>query len=57
MFEEDHAPVTLSGIYQQAGSRRWTVELARERSRLFTRFLPLQNHNVIIIERERSYPE
>ena len=44
MFEEDHAPVTLSEIYHQAASCQRTVELARERSRIFETFLPLENH-------------
>ena len=49
MFEEDHAPVTLSEIYQQAASCQRTVELAQERSRLFEQFLPLENYTDIII--------
>lgn len=49
MFEEDHAPVTLSEIYHQAASCQRTVELAEERSRIFERFLPLENYSDIII--------
>ena len=41
MFEEDHAPVTLSEIYQQASSCQRTVELAQESSRRFEPFTSL----------------
>ncbi len=53
MYEEDHEPltlnVTLSEIYHQAVSCQRTVELARERSRIFERFLPLEDYTEIII--------
>jgi glucosamine--fructose-6-phosphate aminotransferase (isomerizing) len=49
MYQEHHAPVTLSEIYHQAASCQRTVELAQERSRIFERFLPLENYTDIII--------
>lgn len=49
MYEEDHAPVTLSEIYHQAASCQRTVELACERSRIFEQFLPLDAYTDIII--------
>lgn len=49
MYEEDHAPVTLSEIYHQVASCQRTVELAQERSRIFETFLPLENDTDIII--------
>jgi fructoselysine-6-P-deglycase FrlB-like protein len=48
MFEEDHAPVTLSEIYHQAASCQRTVELACGRSCIFERFLPLDAYTNII---------
>jgi glutamine---fructose-6-phosphate transaminase (isomerizing) len=49
MYDEDHAPVTLSEIYHQAASCQRAVELAQERSRIFETFLPLENYTDIII--------
>src|SRR6266498_5883428 len=49
MFEEDHAPVTLSEIYHQAGSCQRTVELAQERATIFEQFLPFENYSDIIL--------
>src|SRR5690349_14186330 len=40
MFEEDHAPVTLSENYHQAASCQRTIQLAQARSRVFNRFQP-----------------
>ena len=49
MFEEDHAPVTLSEMYHQAASCQRTVQLAHERSRVFDSLLPLENYSDIIL--------
>lgn len=49
MYDEDHAPVTLSEIYHQAESCQRTIELAEERSRILEQFLPLENYTDIII--------
>ena len=53
MYEDDQAPltlnVTLSEIYHQAESCQQTIELARQRSRIFESFLPLENYTDIII--------
>ena len=49
MYEEDHAPVTLSEIYHQAASCQRTVELACERSRILEQFLPLNNFTDIVM--------
>ena len=49
MYDEDHAPVTLSEIYHQAASCQRTVERAPERSRIFEQFLPLEGYSDIII--------
>lgn len=48
MFEEDHAPVTLSEIYHQAASCQRTLERSQDRSRIFEPFLPLQEYTDII---------
>ena len=49
MFEEDHAPVTLSEIYHQAASCQRSVEFARRRSRVFDQFFPFAPYTDIII--------
>lgn len=49
MYDEDHAPVTLSEIYHQAASCQRTVGLAKERARIFEQFFPLENYTDIII--------
>lgn len=49
MYEDDRAPVTFSEIYRQADSCQETVRRARERSRAFERFLPLEKYTDIII--------
>jgi len=49
MFEEDHAPVTLSEIYHQAASCQRTIALAQDRSSVFNRFQPLDSYTDIIL--------
>lgn len=49
MYEEDHAPVTLSEIYHQSDSCQRTVERAEQRSRIFEQFLPLEQYTDILI--------
>jgi glucosamine--fructose-6-phosphate aminotransferase (isomerizing) len=49
MYEEDHAPVTLSEIYHQAASCQRTVELACDRSLILEHFLPLDAYTDIVM--------
>lgn len=49
MYEEDHAPVTLSEIYHQAASCQRTVELACQRCSILEQFLPFDTYTDIVI--------
>jgi hypothetical protein len=51
MFEEDHAPVTLSESHQQAASGQRTVELPDYRRSTFQESLSLRDQTDVIINR------